>query len=1094
MLTFALVFTVFSAFAQDGFDARLRAQERVRAQQAAANAPRCNPLATNQPPPGGWTGWEEGDINISNFTCGMGGADYCVLGDNAGRGDAMLDRLEAECPTTRHPTPLRDLGPFMVGPYADTTFFQELANRTVRATTCQIQILDPAQRQPLLQSGWQMFEELQPLLQVLVQQRTILQREHDSLNLGAADRAGGDFRARQRALREQIANINTGIDGLFAQLPFGQQESVKSALRNFAGRTISSGQFAAAYGSALDQVKTDFEAASCTYQSIRNPRSGVFRLDLSQKIELYNAPGAQDLVRRIDPDGRGLSCQLRRCYETGPRNTQYAAIAALIGVTILSAGTASPFVGAVATVGALGFSAAQIENACGRDTVTATAQSMNECTSSAMAQMTVSKVSFAGCAAEVALGSLDLLPFAAAARSAYRARIAARARNVAVDSGAAASRLDDVIARRIPIGRQADEVPEQAIVVTGQRPPDPNARIERAETRLRDGQDASASFEGFGYSRVLDSPSGVQVFRSASGDQIVLRQGQRLTRAQADQVGDILRRGRGSFTAPGAVADSRSARTLASELGGSAERARIISAVRVDQTASLDRAIEEIFQLTARAEPPVAFDALNPAQRARALTELETGLRVRDPALLNSPEFIAYKRRLEEQLQIYAARVSGDTEDIALRLQGESVGTPPAALSPEDVRLVASGRADEVIARTQGITVDQANRLRQLEGAVADARRAIDEIPGARVPDSIRVSDPAPVPGRAVSGADETSDARGAELEASRERIFREYAGGDPSFRDQEIILDILSGGPRRATYMVERNGHISEDFWRRYLEIENRITASPNRARNMEEFRELTALRIRNGNRAADEEIDLIRRTERNTEIEDIDCRAMASVYPGSFPETGGTCKRVKFTEGSQGNFCSCGARSSRSVNWLIRCPTTPQQFRSLTRYVDELALPHASAPDMCARVEIPRGRECYVGPTSATFAGFGGTAQMLCFNGRSGRAPAVAARERYALDMPAEAAAHVRAIRWSPFATQPEYAEFIGRLAVQCPERCDDIASVRREFEQITRTLETRLTNPADIARFRQEKDLFEVYLRDLQYGRNPLPSTAP
>lgn len=418
-------------------------------------------------------------------------------------------------------------------------------------------------------------------------------------------------------------------------------------------------------------------------------------------------------------------------------------------------------------------------------------------------------------------------------------------------------------------------------------------------------------------------------------------------------------------------------------------------------------------------------------------------------------------------------------------LESGVVGRPPARAATT-TSTPTPNRVTPDSTRNQGIVIgnsaDNVRPVRPDTNVTPTSSRTGNDLPTGNGSQTVR-------PG----SAGVSDDIRGPQLEAQKDRIFREFAGDEPSFRDQEIILDILSGGPRRATYQTERNADISEDFWQRYLDIERRIEASPNKARYRREFDELTEMRIRNGNRATDEEIETIRRTERNSDVQDIECEAMASVYPGSFPRTGGRCKRVTFTEESRGNFCSCGNRGSSSVNWLIRCPTSAAQFRTITSYVDELALPHASAPEMCARVDIPAGRQCYVGPTSATFAGFGGTSQMLCFNGRSSRAPAVAARDRYNLDMPADAAQHVRPTRWSPFATQPEYADFIQRITNRCSTRCDDIAGVRREFAEISQRIQARVTSPADIARFRQEQEMFALYLDDLQFGRNPLPSVS-
>ncbi len=742
---------------------RLRSTERLReTQRLQSERQSCNPLATATPPPGGFTGWQEGDATSGSSTCGFNWGNTCNWGDNNGQGDAMLDRLQAECPSTRHPTPLRDLGFLMVGPYAETTFFQELANRTVRATTCQIQILDPAQRQPLVNAAWEVFQEIQPLMQILVQRRSEAQREYDSWALAAADRSGMDARRRRSELQEQIAQINTGIDDLLSQLPFGAQEPVKEALHGYAGRGISAAQFANAYNGALNATKTTFEDASCTYQSIRNPRSGVYRLSDDQKIALYHAPGTSAMINRIDPGGNGLSCQLYRCFESGPRNAQFVAIGALIGVTILSAGTASPFVGAVATAGALTFSATQIERACGRPTTTATAENITTCSAAEMARLTVDQISRVGCATEIALGSLDLLPGVAGARNLLRARRLARAGDAAEAARAAelaqaasiTARTDNIISGSIRIGGEVAEEGTGAVIrVTGSVSRE--GRSVRVAGRLERGEDASALFEGLGYSRVLDSPAGTVAFRNARGEQIVLANSGRLSTREANRVAAILERGRGSYTAAGVsdelTAAAARARTLADSVG--ADKAAIIGRVDVANADSLDDALIDLYRL----RPGQAqITELNALQRIQMLDELEAGLRIRDPRILQSPEFLAARQRAQRNLVTFSARASEDAENLALGLQDVLTRTSPAGRSADDYRLIVSGRADEVIARTPGIAVEDANRIRALQDRIADARRTLGEIPGVRIPDSIRIVDDIPDAARVIAGADDS--------------------------------------------------------------------------------------------------------------------------------------------------------------------------------------------------------------------------------------------------------------------------------------------------------------------------------------------------
>lgn len=339
--------------------------------------------------------------------------------------------------------------------------------------------------------------------------------------------------------------------------------------------------------------------------------------------------------------------------------------------------------------------------------------------------------------------------------------------------------------------------------------------------------------------------------------------------------------------------------------------------------------------------------------------------------------------------------------------------------------------------------------------------------------------------------------ARGTQLDEQIDEAVREFAGANASNADREIIYDILLGrpgaGPRREAYLDSSARGFDQNFADRYRALEERINASSDSSRLRAEMEELMDLRIRQGNRASDDEVRNLRDRDGVPEddIRDIDCDAMASVYPGSFPSSGGNCKRVRFSEESRGNFCSCGAANGRSVNWLIRCPTSAADFRSLRGYIDELALPHNSSPALCARVNIPAGRECYMGPTAATFAGLGGTSQMLCFGSRSTRAPAVAARERYGLDMPDDAAPQVTATRWSPFSDFPELNTLIHRASTRCPVRCSaaELADIRADYIRAKLSIRSNAST-ADLARIEIEDEVFATFLEQLQTGRTGFP----
>lgn len=650
-----------------------------------------------------------------------------------------------------------EIGFLLLNRYADSAFFQEIANRSDRATRCQLDIL-AGNTAPVVNSAWQVFETLQPLLKALTQLRdqeaAAQDRELRSLSVTASDGAVMGVLNRRTA---KFQEIETSIEELLRQLPFGEHEEVRSSLRRMAGRNITREQFSRAYGGTLPGLRRKFQDAQRDLQAVRDTGTGEYNLTFSQKTELYRAPGAEAFLQQIDPSGRSLRCRFDACYVNGPRNAQMAALVLLGGATILSLGTASPFLTVGLAVGAASLSANQAIHSCFQDTMNVSAEIQRSCTPETLARTTTSQMSKTSCAVDASLALLDVaLPGSALLRRGLRATRPGAAGSEAL--AAASNRTDDLLSGTARLGRSsADTAAGDVIVVTATA--SPAQRATRLAGRLERGEDPSSMIEAFGYSRVIDAPPGVLLFRNSGGQQIALQQGARLSAREADRVAEVARRGSRSYEAPGVSAPSSPGRTLASELGD--ERARIISAVDPASTDSVNRALAEIHQIGARNTPALAFEALDPSQKARALASLEEGLRLRNPSLLESSEFLAYKQGLQDELTVYAGRLVGDSEDLALRLQDDLQRIPGARVE-DDYRLIVAGRADEVVARTPGLTPAQVARFEAYGERIGEARRALDEIPGARVPDSIRATDPIPP---LSSAADEAASLAAASLD-----------------------------------------------------------------------------------------------------------------------------------------------------------------------------------------------------------------------------------------------------------------------------------------------------------------------------------------
>lgn len=370
-----------------------------------------------------------------------------------------------------------------------------------------------------------------------------------------------------------------------------------------------------------------------------------------------------------------------------------------------------------------------------------------------------------------------------------------------------------------------------------------------------------------------------------------------------------------------------------------------------------------------------------------------------------------------------------------------------------------------------GITVGSAARV---EGSAEAARAGVTPGDAAAAP--------APVSGRRGAVAGEAAD--------DPEEIIQRLSGNRYDIDDREITIDILLGGPKREEYMANRSG----EFINRYEDLEREFEALDPaiRSRYQERFRRGAEEVVEGGNARAAQELEELGSESRITS-RDIDCNAMNAVYPGSFPSRGGQCKRVRFDEDVAGVYCACGGMSKDTYNFLTRCPRSLEEFHSVFGFANGVALPSTSLPQACTRVTIPRGKECYFGSTSATYAGLGGLTQFLCLDDVSDRVRGVIAGQaeeaRLSFGTP-----RIRPQRWSPFSDFPELQAIIQRASTACPDVCsiDAFRSLNRDYaaaiERIGRT-----TDPVQLARLAQERQSFELYMQSLRSGRLPTPNLS-
>lgn len=371
----------------------------------------------------------------TSFSCGVGDATSCK-----DISPETLNSLDACAATVDIAGSISDIGFLLYNQYADVIFFQEIANRSVQATECQINILS-GNRAPLANSAWDIYQTIQPLLEALRQAkqdqqtrlRTELQRSLTPNGMSVL----------QLEVRNNIERINGVIDQLLGQLPFGEHDAVKESLRGNAGAPISKAQFTSSYNSGLNSLKGFFEESQLEFASKRNQEKGYYDLSLSDRISLYNSPGTQAFLEQVDPSGESLKCRFDRCFIDGPRNTRIASLVAVLGVTIISFGTASPFIGAVAAIGGAALSANEVQNSCFKSTLNTTAQNEWVCTPEHLARTSLALHSNTQCAVDMAMLALDVtIPGIAGLRSAARARQLARAEESS-DAAAALRVADD---------------------------------------------------------------------------------------------------------------------------------------------------------------------------------------------------------------------------------------------------------------------------------------------------------------------------------------------------------------------------------------------------------------------------------------------------------------------------------------------------------------------------------------------------------------------------------------------------------------------------------------------------------------------------
>ncbi|MFL5784653.1 MAG: hypothetical protein ACJ76H_08600 [Bacteriovoracaceae bacterium] len=556
--------------------------------------------------------------------------------------------------------------------------------------------------------------------------------------------------------------------------------------------------------------------------------------------------------------------------------------------------------------------------------------------------------------------------------------------------------------------------------------------------------------------------------------------------------------------------------------------------------AALVRATERVVAATARTLTATqraaikAYDAMKASRAATFVRNVDRRFLIsHDVKVLLKPAAF-YLDALEEASALgfrtvdrTIARVAGRTEDAA-ELARVATESRPQGLSDATRAVPEEGRATTTLSRSE---VDDLAGPAERNGSdsvaddIARARTTADddflaETPSLTAPETpapappstnsssaITVSDaevapvanvdvpsPAPQSGIVVDTPVNSVARTPAAVRATEnpEDIIHRLAGDGANLEDREIVIDILTGKGKREEYFSGSNR--TQEFRDRYAKVEKDFEAMnpAERRRLSEEFEKGADEVVAGGNERAARELDELS-AENKIRTEDIDCNAMNAVYPRSFPGSGGKCKKVKFDEDVNGKYCACGALSKDTYSFLTRCPRSTEEFHTVFGFANGVALPSTSLPQACTRVNIPKGKECYFGSTSATYAGLGGLTQMLCLDDPSPRI------RKILNEAPAEfklqaGTPRIQPLRWSPFSDFDDLQAIIQRASTACKEVCDIniFRNLNRDYAAALERLE-RTTDPVKLARLEQEKQSFQLYMSSLRDGRLPTPNLS-
>lgn len=233
----------------------------------------------------------------------------------------------------------------------------------------------------------------------------------------------------------------------------------------------------------------------------------------------------------------------------------------------------------------------------------------------------------------------------------------------------------------------------------------------------------------------------------------------------------------------------------------------------------------------------------------------------------------------------------------------------------------------------------------------------------------------------------------------------------------------------------------------------------------------------------------DITRLRGNGAEVTSVNCNGLNRLqrYSDAFA---GQCHRIKLTQASRGEYCTCNTRWDGTGDmrkpgpWMLPCAQVGEYLTSRSQ-ADFTALP-AKDINRCWKVDLPENTVCYHGGLGATFSGFGGQAQMACLDERSLRA--IRSENPSALDPnspdfipglelpPATGASNWQISNWSPISNNPEVLR-ITQIGRECFDQTTTAVSCSADtLDEIRRLIDNGNLSELD----RNELELYYQYLR--------------